>query len=181
MKWMPALIVAASMVAYPTAVAQMPPWVAPDLPATQPGERVEYPAADRCEPRYWEQPYAEYLATGVEVQVIPFVDTLFPEYELLGLRIVVDLSAAHMTLPRGVWWIGIQPIGDWNQYDPFWQVFQGGLRDGGYPCVCYTGHFFGWESLFDILGKDAGDMGMKVVADHAQVLVDTTAMTDHQT
>lgn len=154
------------------------PWALPVPPRASVSERWVSPASEGCEPRHYEYPYAEYLATGSEVEAIPFVDTVFGGFR--GLRLVVDLSRAPMTLPRGVWWIGIQPFPDGSINDTFYQVLDKMLRVGRLPHVYYTHHFWGWQSLDDLLGQEAGDLGMKIVADGGQVLLDSTYMTDKQ-
>ena len=160
---------------------QTSPWLPPELPRRSLGGEVSYPAGQECEPGYAEQPYAAYFASGDEVRAIPFEDTVFPQYRFYGLRLVVDVSAAQMTLPRGVWWISIQPVTDSQTTQIFYQVLDRELHVGGFPWYCESLHFFIWTSLETLLGKEAGDLGMKVVADRGQVLIDTTAMTDNQT
>lgn len=156
--------------------AQMSPWTPPEPPRSDLQGRMIRPASERCQPGHYEAPYAEYLATGSEIEAIPFEDRVFGRFP--GLRLVIDLSASPITLPRGVWWIGIQPVPVGEVWDPFFQVIEKQYQAGELPMVYYTGHYFGWLSLHDFLGDAAGDAGMKVVSIDGRALLDSSHMVD---
>lgn len=59
----------------------------------------------------------------------PFVDTVFGRF--YGMRVTVDLSAADIVLPRGVWWVNAQPMDLTLSGDAFYQVWDYETRFGG--------------------------------------------------
>jgi len=160
--------------------AQVSPWSPPAPPRPSVDEGRVYPTGEQCEPSHPPlEPFAEYLATGPEIEVIPFEDTVFPKYNLFGLRIMVDLSAAEIRLPRGVWWISIQPMTDVSLRDWFYQVLDANMESGFGPYMYSPYPYWYWVYIRDIY-PDAGGMGMRIVADRGQLIFDSTYMTEEQ-
>ena len=131
-------------------------------------------------------PVADYMASAKEVVATPFID---PVYGLIGQRLMVDISASGIALPRGVWWVNAQPM-DLSLFgDVFYQVWDYDYRHAGDAHwkdgalehrwrYSDLGNAWDWRSVRYI---GPGDAGMKIVAAEGRVIHDTLFMTDEQT
>lgn len=126
-----------------------------------------------------EAPAACYFATGGEVAVSGFSDTIFG---LLGVRMTADISGGGIVLGAGTWWASLVPTDDSSGGDWYYTVRntaeviladshgRDGGGDHGTDCsVGYGGYgggygFSDWTS-FGTIGFGAGTSSRQISGD----------------
>ncbi len=126
-----------------------------------------------------------YQASAREVVVVTFPD---PVYGLIGQRLSVDISASDIVLPRGVWWVNVQPMDLSPSGDAFYQVWDYETRLGGDVHVKdgalehkwrYTDRGSQWD-WYSIRFEGPGDAAIKVGTTEGRVIHDTLFITDNR-